>query len=111
VAECLMHSLHRDVAATGGEAVVRLRDELLAYPDVPSRWRTPGTLGCMEPLVSMQLRKGDLSMAFFSMITTLATPRDVALQQLRIECFFPADAATEETARRLASSSAQPIAV
>ena len=59
----------------------------------------------------MQLRKGDLSMALFSMITTLATPRDVALQQLKIECFFPADAATEETARRLASSSAQPIAV
>ena len=111
VAECLMHSLHRDVAATGGEAVVRLRDELLAYPDVPSRWRTPGALGCTAPLVSMQLRKGDLSMSFFSMITTLATPRDVALQQLKIECFFPADAATEETARRLAAAAAEPIAV
>jgi transcriptional regulator with XRE-family HTH domain len=111
VAECLMHSLHREVAATGGEAVVRLRDELLAYPGVPSRWRTPSAFECAAPLVSMQLRKGDLSISLFSMITTLATPRDVALQQLKIECFFPADGATEETARRLASASAQPIAV
>lgn len=111
VAECLMHSLHREVAATSNEAVVRLRDELLAYPGVPSRWKTPGALGDMPPLVSMQLRKGDISMAFFSMITTLATPRDVALQQLKIECFFPADAITEQAARRLASAAPRPIAV
>ena len=59
----------------------------------------------------MQMRKGDLSMAFFSMITMFATPRDVALQQLKIECFFPADAATEAAARSLASAHPQPIAV
>ena len=103
LAECLMHSLHREVAATGSDAVVRLRDELLAYPGVPSRWSAPDALSTMPPLVSMQLRKGDLSMSFFSMITMLGTPRDVTLQQLKIECFFPADATTEETARRLAA--------
>jgi hypothetical protein len=64
----------------------------------------------MAPLVAMQMRKGDVSMAFFSMITTFATPRDVALQQLKIECFFPADGATEQVARTLASK-AEPIAV
>jgi len=32
----------------------------------------------------------------------LATPRDIMLEQLRIECFYPADAATEATAPRLA---------
>ena len=65
----------------------------------------------MPPLVSMQLRKDDLSLTFFSMITTLGTPRDVTLQQLKIECFFPADAATEQLARRLAMASPQPVAV
>jgi hypothetical protein len=47
----------------------------------------------------------------FSMITMFATPRDVALQQLKIECFFPADAATEQAARDLAALLPQPIAV
>ena len=40
-------------------------------------------------------------MAFFSTITQFATPRDVTLQQLKIECFFPADYATEQLSRRL----------
>jgi len=109
LAECLVHSLHRQVAATGNDAMARLRDELLAYPGVPSRWSVPDPTVAMPPLVSMQLKKDDLSLTFFSMITTLGTPRDVTLQQLKIECFFPADAATEQTARHLAS--AQPIAV
>ena len=35
-------------------------------------------------------------------ITTLAMPMDAALQQIKIECFFPADDATAEKARQLA---------
>jgi len=89
--------------------VVPLRDELLAYPDVPARWRTLDALASFPPLVAMQLRKGDVSMAFFSTITVFATPRDVMLQNLKIECFFPADTSTEEAARRLATP--QTIAV
>jgi transcriptional regulator with XRE-family HTH domain len=111
LAECLVNSLHRQVAATGSDAMTRLRDELLAYPGVPSRWSIPDPAVAMPPLVSMHLRKDDLSLTFFSMITTLGTPRDVTLQQLKIECFFPADSATEEVARRLASTAPQPIAV
>jgi transcriptional regulator with XRE-family HTH domain len=111
LAECLVNSLHRYVAATGSEAMTRLRDELLAYPGVPSRFSVPDPCEAMRPLVSMQLRKDDLSLTFFSMTTTLGTPRDVTLQQLKIECFFPADAATEQAARHLASTAPRPIAV
>lgn len=42
------------------------------------------------PLVPLRFRKGDLAVDYFSMVTTLGTPRDIALQELRIECFFPA---------------------
>jgi transcriptional regulator with XRE-family HTH domain len=111
LAGCLVNSLHRQVAETGSDAMVRLRDELLAYPGVPSRWSVPDPCVTLEPLVSMELRKGDLALSFFSMITTLGTPRDVTLQQLKIECFFPADLNTEQVARRLASASPQSIAV
>jgi len=111
LAQCMVNAVHRHVAATGSETMIRLRDELLAYPGVPSRWSVPDPCVAMQPLVSMQLRKDDLSLAFFSMITTLGTPRDVMLQQLKIECFFPADAATEQAARRLAAAQPQPVAV
>ena len=111
LAGCLVNSLHRQVAETGSDSMTRLRDELLGYPGVPSRWSVADPTVAMPPLVSMQLRKDDLSLTFFSMITTLGTPRDVTLQQLKIECFFPADTVTEQTARRLAAAASQPIAV
>lgn len=103
IAACMMHSIHRELAATGNAALFELRDELLAYPDVPARWRTPDAVSAVDPLVAMQLRRGDVSMAFFSTITQFATPRDVTLQQLKIECFFPADCATDQIARILAA--------
>jgi hypothetical protein len=45
-----------------------------------------------------------MSLSFFSTLTLLATPRDITLENLRIECFYPADAATEESVRRLAGA-------
>ena len=56
----------------------------------------------MPPVVTMRLKKGDVSLGFFSTLTMLATPRDVTLEELRIECFYPADGETEAAARRLA---------
>ena len=39
--------------------------------------------------MTMHLAKGDYRLAFFSTFTTLAMPTDAALQQIKIECFFP----------------------
>jgi transcriptional regulator with XRE-family HTH domain len=102
----LLHTVHREAATS--EAAGRLRDTLLAFPGVPPRWKVPDPAAAATPVLSMRLKRGDLSLAFFSTITTLATPQDVTLQQLRIECFHPADAATEEAARRLAATSSAP---
>jgi hypothetical protein len=52
--------------------------------------------------MTMQLAKGEYRLAFFSTFTTLAMPTDAALQQIKIECFFPADNATAGKARQLA---------
>ena len=50
----------------------------------------------------MQLAKGGFQLSFISTFTTLAMPMDAALQQIKIECFFPADDATAAKARQLA---------
>jgi hypothetical protein len=106
LARPLMHTVHREAATS--ESVARLRDALLAYPGVPARWKVPDPAAAAAPVLSMQLRRGDLSLAFFSTITTLATPQDVTLQRLRIECFHPADAATEAAAARLTATPPPP---
>lgn len=58
------------------------------------------------PFVPVELSMGDRRFRYFSTVTTLGTPRDVTLQEIRIECFFPADAATEEQAAALAAETA-----
>ncbi len=98
----LIQTIHQEAAGGLNAAAARLRDELLAYPGMPARWKLADPRAPTPPVLTMQLRKGDLSLTFFSTLTTLATPRDVMLERLRIECFYPADGATEETARRLA---------
>ena len=96
LAEALVQRAHRE--AVGGipdEETVRILDEILAYPGVPRRFRTPNFASVPVPLIPVQLRKHDLALGFFSTVTTLGTPQDITLQEIRIECFFPADAVTE----------------
>jgi hypothetical protein len=38
------------------------------------------------------------------MVTTVGTPQTIAAQELRIECMFPADAATEAHHRKMMGS-------
>ncbi len=104
MAECMMQSLQRQIADTGNESLRQLREELLGYPGVPSGFRTLCTLTAEPPIINLQLRKGDLSLSFLSAVSFLGRARDITLQELKIECFFPADAATEQLTRRLAAS-------
>ncbi|MEM7020186.1 MAG: hypothetical protein AAF512_22950, partial [Pseudomonadota bacterium] len=59
-----------------------------------------GTAPGDAPLFTMHFKKGDLELSFFSTYTSFGTPHDVALQELRIECFFPADESTREYCHR-----------
>jgi hypothetical protein len=43
-------------------------------------------------VLTIHFRKGDTSFKLFTTIATLGTAHDVTLQEIRIECFFPADA-------------------
>jgi transcriptional regulator with XRE-family HTH domain len=97
----MIQILHREVAQ-GGSVAADLLDEIMTYPGLPAEWRLPRNPAGSSPVMTMQLRKGDYRLAFFSTFTTLAMPTDVALQKLKIECFYPADDATAAKARELA---------
>ena len=100
----LIQTLHREAANGTNPAVARLRDELLAYPAMPARWKVADPHAPTTPVLTMRLQKDGVSLAFFSTLTMLATPRDLVLEQLRIECFYPADDATERAAQRMADA-------
>jgi hypothetical protein len=104
VAESLIHRVHRE--AIGGvpdEETRKLLAQALAFPGVPRRFAKPDLETPLSPIVPLRFVKGDLSFEYFSTVTTLGTPQDVTLQEIRIECFFPMDEATHRNARMLAS--------
>ena len=48
------------------------------------------------PVMSLELRKDDIKVCFFSTVTTFGTAIDVTTQELRIECLFPANEETRQ---------------
>ena len=104
VAGDLIGHLHDTVAAIPSDAAARaLLDEVLRYPGVPEQWRTRALGSAPPPLLTVVFRKDDCELRFFSTITAFGTPRDVTLDELRIECAFPADEETATVCRRLAT--------
>jgi transcriptional regulator with XRE-family HTH domain len=98
----LIQWLHRDLARGIGDAETgRLLEELLSYPDVPQKWRTLDLDATPAPFLAVELRKGPTHLKLFSTLTTLGVPYDITLDELRVECFFPADEATEIRLRAL----------
>ena len=99
----LIRHLHDDVAQVPSDTEARaLLDEALRYPGVPAAWRTRELGAVPSLMLTTQFRKGDRTLVFFSTITKFDMARDVTLDELRIECTFPADDATAALCRELA---------
>jgi len=91
--------LHRDLLRTGDAKTRELMDELLSYPGIPRAWLDLDLDASTLPFLAMEFRKGETRLSFFTTIASLGTPYDITLHELRVECFFPADEATERALR------------
>jgi transcriptional regulator with XRE-family HTH domain len=102
VAHALVRRVHREAVGGTLDAAGRaLLSEVLDYPGVPARLRTPDLGVPLVPVVPVSFRHRGRAFNFFSAVTVLGTPQDITVQELRIESFFPLDAATDAAARHL----------
>ncbi|MEW9306863.1 helix-turn-helix transcriptional regulator [Labrys neptuniae] len=98
VARSLIQRVHREaVGRIIDDKVKELLAALLAYPDVEPAWTSPEAASPLAamPVIPIGLVKDGRVLDYFSMVTTVGTPQAVAAQELRIECMFPADEASE----------------
>lgn len=86
------------------EQSILLFDELIRYPGVADLWNASSRSIQNDLILKTHFQKHDLSLRFFSTIATLGTPYDITLQEIRIECLFPADEITENNWNRLSRS-------
>jgi transcriptional regulator with XRE-family HTH domain len=91
----LLQWVQREAMGDGpGSESTRLLQELMALPGIAEAARQPNLDRLALPFLPMTLRKDGLELNLFTTITTLGTPHDVTVHELRLESFFPADAAT-----------------
>jgi transcriptional regulator with XRE-family HTH domain len=99
VVRYFIRSVEADVAASGSVETAALLDRLLAYDGVRAALTASAPEAADGPVLPMHFRKESTALQLFTTIATLGTPRDVTLQDLRVECFFPMDDATAHTLR------------
>ena len=91
----LLEQLHRRAVSTGDPRLAALEAELRDYPAAGDS-STPHSADVVLPL---RLRVGDGELALFSIEARVGTASDVTLDDLSIETFYPADAATADYLR------------
>ncbi|WP_158602073.1 helix-turn-helix domain-containing protein [Pararobbsia silviterrae] len=97
IASDALHWIQREAMGDGPQSEAQaLLDTLLALPGIEAASRTPNLESNALPFVPLRIGKAGVELNLFSAITTLGTPHDVTVHELRIETFFPADPATAE---------------
>jgi len=96
----LLERLHRQCEATADPELLKLYDDLKAFP-IPAR-RAP--LSTDNVAIPFKMRHEGAVLSFFSTTMVFGTPVDITLSELALETFFPADDFTAERMRKIAHS-------
>ncbi|MBC7780877.1 MAG: helix-turn-helix transcriptional regulator [Proteobacteria bacterium] len=104
LAEWRAHLLHRvaqQIDSSGDRELDALLTELRAYPAAIGE-PAPTPRDAAAIAVPFRLRSPVGTLSFFSTTTVFGTPVDITLDELALECFFPADEATAAAMRTIA---------
>ena len=99
----LLRQLRRTVQLTGDAQVESIEAEVRAYPNVAAL--LDAGLGSERPvdrdddppiLIPFTFDHDGVEVSMFTTLTTFGTPRDITLDELSVELFFPADDASAD---------------
>ena len=85
----LLARLHRQAEATGDPRLFSLYSELEAYPGGQGQPSGPA-----DVVIPLRYRTPQAELSFLSITAVIGTPMDVAVEELAIESFYPADERT-----------------
>ncbi len=107
----LLTQLRRLVTLTGDPGLADIETEVTSYANILElRNRTDWTTSTTAPdlLVPFRLDLDGVELSMFTTLTTFGTPRDITLDELAVELFFPNDAPTADHFRQAADPTEQP---
>ncbi len=96
----LLDQLARIVAVTGDDSMAVLEQEVRSYPNVAALPRRP-TADDRQLVIPCVLSVDGTRLSLYTTLTTFGTPRDITLDELVIELFFPADDDTDHVLHQI----------
>ena len=97
----LVWQLEHQLALSGDAGLAALLEEVRGYPNVAAlTTRMPDE----DPMLVLTVDLVDPDLSLFTTLTTFGTPRDITLDELMIELFYPADDATAQHLGRAATT-------
>lgn len=102
----LIRQIRREVQRTNDPELRALEEEVRSYPNVAALGEpAEGTEADPEVLVSFRMLAADgTELSLFTTLTTFGTPRDVTLDELSVELYWPADDVTDRVLSGTAST-------
>ena len=97
VAPLLWRRAQREAETLGGQEMKEVLLELSQHQSAETLWAAEDPL--LVPVLPLEIEKDGARVSLFTVIATFGTAQDVTADELRIESFFPADAATERLFR------------
>ena len=101
VAQHLIVRLRTESAFVGGDPLLETTADLMVEEQ---RTRWPARTGFLQAVVPIQFKAQDMVLSLFSTIAQFGTAEDIALADLRIEMYFPADEETRQILMGLADA-------
>ncbi len=104
VARHLVSTTYAEILADGGEPkAMEFIQEIMNFANVPASFRKLRFEERPQPVLTLDYVVAGRPLSIFTTIATLGTPQDVTLQEVRVECFFPADERSDALFRSLAA--------
>ena len=99
VAAYFLRGVRNDADMDGTPETIALLSRLSALAEHPLLSETFSPEESSSPVLPIHFQRGETWLRLFTTIATLGTPRDITLDEIRIEFFFPMDNATETICR------------
>ena len=104
VGPLMIQRVYRELAATHNDQALSFIEELRRDATIPAQWVNAIPTTASPPVLPLVLGKERVELRLFSMISTFGTPYDITTDEIRVETFFPEDAATERLLKSLSMS-------
>lgn len=105
VSGCLLRRLGNEIGSLGAASKTRqLIDALTAFSTTPGDWRNTFEEES-PPVLTLGFKNAQHSTQFFTTLSTFGAAQDLTVQDIRLETYFPADAATKSLLEELARNS------